>query len=136
MTTVELPFATVSFESPVVYYQYRPGTELGLQQLKEVIVLAEKLSWNRPYFTFSDVRGGMTVTQGARRYLANFSHLPFFRGAAVLVQSGMMSNAINFLSFFQKKKYPLRAFTDQKKALEWLTTLSLDDGTQQGWSLM
>ena len=127
MSKIELPYVSVTFEAPVVYYKYREGTELGLPQMKEVIQAAEKLSWSRPYFTFSDVTAKMSVTAEGRRYIMDFRHMPYFRGAAVLVKTSSMRVALNFFSHFVKKKYPLKAFTTKESAIEWLRTLPLDD---------
>lgn len=134
MTQIELPYATVSFDASIVIFKYRPNALIGLKEMKETIALAEKLSWSRPYFTLSDVRGGITMSTEAKWYLADLNHLPFFRGAAAIVKNSTMSYAINFLEFFQKKKYPMKAFTSEKKAVEWLRTLPMDD--EVGWNLM
>lgn len=134
MTRIDLAYASVSYDAPIVVFKYRPNAVIGLKEMKETIALAEKLSWSRPYFTLSDVRRGITMTTEAKWYLADLNHLPFFRGAAAIVNNSMMSYAINFLEFFQKKKYPMRAFTSEKKAMEWLKTLPIDDGI--GWNLM
>ena len=127
MSKLELPYVTVTFDAPIVYYTYKQGAELGFPEMKEVIRAAEKLSWSRPYFTFSDVRAKMNVTPEGRKYIMDFRHMPYFRGAAVLVSTSMMKVALNFFSYFQKKKYPLKAFTSKEKALEWLNTLPLDN---------
>jgi hypothetical protein len=127
VSKIELPYVSVSFESPIVYYKYKDGAELGFPEMKELIKTAEQLSWSRPYFTFSDVRVKMNVTAEGRKYIMDYRHMPYFRGAAVLVKNNMMSIALNFFSYFQKKKYPLKAFTDKEKALEWLRTLPLDN---------
>jgi hypothetical protein len=127
MSKVDLPYVSVTFESPIVYYKYKDGAELGFPEMKEVIGAAEKLSWSRPYFTFSDVRVKMSVTPEGRKYIMDFRHMPYFRGAAVLVKSNMVSIALNFLTYFHKKKYPLKAFTSKEKALEWIKTLPLDN---------
>jgi hypothetical protein len=130
MSKIDLSYVTITFESPIVFYQYKDGAELGFPQMKELIQNAEKLSWSRPYFTFSDVRVSMSVTAEGRRYLSDFSHMPYFRGAAVLVKSSMLSVALNFFSHFVKKRYPFKAFVTKEKALGWLKTLPLEEGSE------
>jgi hypothetical protein len=135
MTQTELPYATISYDAPIVFCIFKDGAELGAKEIKELIAVAEKFSWSKPYFTFSDVRVNISVKPDGKSYLSDFRNMPFFRGAAVLVQSSMMSFAINFISQFQSKKYPLKAFTEKKKALQWLGTLSLDSGLGSEWQL-
>jgi hypothetical protein len=135
MIKIELPYVSVSFESPIVYYSYKEGAQLGFPEMRELIATAEKLSWSRPYFTFSDVRVTMDVTREGKRYISDPNNLPYFRGAAVLVRGSMLSFAINFLSHFQKNKYPFKAFTDKNKAITWLGTLDLDNNQDGQWGL-
>ena len=135
MVSLELPYVSVSFESPIVYYRYKEGAELGFPEMKELVAVAEKLSWSRPYFTFSDVRVKMNVTQEGRRYIADPNNMPFFRGAAVLVESSMLSFSINFLTYFKRNKYPFKAFTDKEEALAWLNSLSQDNNLDARWQL-
>jgi hypothetical protein len=126
MSTIRLPYVTISFENPIVFYQYKEGSELGVPEMKELIACAEKLSWGRPYVTFSDVRVKMGVTNEGKRYIGDLDNLPFFRGTAALVGNSMLSFALNFMSSFEQKKYPFKAFTSRQKAMKWLQSLPLD----------
>jgi hypothetical protein len=135
MALIKLPYATISIDAPIVYFQYTDGAELGSNEMKELISAAEKLSWSKPYFTLSDVRVNLNITRAGKIYLADFRNLPFFRGSAVLVKSSFMSFAANFLLYFRENKYPYKAFTSRKKAVQWLKTLPLDENPDAGWQL-
>lgn len=126
MKEIILPYATITYEEPIVYFTYKEGTELGFPEIEELISLSEKLSGNRPYVTFSDVRVDINVTNEGKRVVADMNNMPLFRGTAVLVKNSSYKFAINFLGHFKnKQQYPFRAFTQKKKAIEWLLSLPL-----------
>jgi hypothetical protein len=128
MSGIELSYVSIYYKSPVVYFTYKENTELGFPEIKELVKYAETLSKGRPYFTLSDVRvNKISVTEEGKKYLANFNHMPLFRGTAALVTNSMVQMAANFMDLFQKKPYPFKAFTNKEKALEWLMTLPLTE---------
>ena len=127
MGQIDLSYVTIRYEAPIVYYNYKEGTELGFPEIKELISYAEELSGKRPYVTFADVRVSINLTIEGRRYLADTSNMPLFRGTAALVKNGMLSFAANFLSYFDKKLYPFKAFSEKEKAVAWLKKLPLSD---------
>jgi hypothetical protein len=127
MTEIQLPFATVHYDAPVVYFVYKDGAELGFPEIKEAIAISEKLSGGMPYVTFSDVRADVNITDQGRKYVADHNNMPLFRGSAILVTSTLYSFAVNFISHFRSAKYPFRAFVTEEKALEWLMSLPLDE---------
>jgi hypothetical protein len=126
MHELKLSYVTIRYEKPIVYFKYKEGTELGFPEIRELITYAEKLSGHKPYVTFSDVRVGMNVTEEGKRFLANPDNMPLFRGTAALVKNSMMKFGANFLTRFNKNKYPFRAFTDKNDAIDWLKSLPLD----------
>ncbi|MES2593048.1 MAG: hypothetical protein V4608_14290 [Bacteroidota bacterium] len=125
MKEIKLPYVTIKFEEPIVYFTYNEGTELGFPEIRELISLAEKLSDNKPYVTFSDVRINMNITNEGKRIVADMNNMPLFRGTAVLVKNNTYKFAANFLSHFNRPQYPFRAFTQKKEAIDWLLNLPL-----------
>lgn len=123
---IELPYALVSYEAPIVYFTYKEGTELGFPEIKELITCAEKLSGGRPYVTFSDVRVDLNITKQGELYLDNLDNMPLFRGTAALVKNSVYSFAANFMGRFSRKPFPFKAFTSKARAISWLKTLPLD----------
>jgi hypothetical protein len=122
----ELPYARIRYEAPVVYYIYQENIELGFPEIRELVSRAEQLSGNKPYVTFADVRGGISITNEGKRMLEDPRNMPLFRGTAALVSSGLYKLAANFMNQYSKRQYPFRAFTSEQEAIEWLRSLPLD----------
>jgi hypothetical protein len=127
MSEIELSYVTIKYKKPIVYFFYKEGTELGFPEIRELISYAEKLSSHKPYVTFSDVRVEMNITEEGKRVIADISNMPLFRGTAALVKNSVYKFGANFMSAFNKKGYPFRAFTDEREAIDWLLSLPLDN---------
>jgi hypothetical protein len=126
MNEISLDYVDIKYIDPIVYFVYKEGTELGFPEIRELISYSEKLSGNKPYVTFSDVRKNTKVTNEGKRILEDMKNMPLFRGTAVLVNNSLYKFAANFLHYYNKPGYPFRAFTSKKEAVEWLLTLPLD----------
>jgi hypothetical protein len=122
---IELKYATLHYEAPIVFVNFKEGAELGFTELRELIALAEKLSGKEPYVVFSDASAGVQVTPEGRRISSNSKEAPLHMGSAILVSSNMQRAVINFFNGFQTPAYPFRAFTDKHEAIEWLLKLPL-----------
>ncbi|HKC69026.1 MAG TPA: hypothetical protein VKG26_12400, partial [Bacteroidia bacterium] len=49
---IDLPYAHIRYESPIVYFRYKEGIELGFPEIRKLISCAEELSGHKPYVTF------------------------------------------------------------------------------------
>ena len=127
MNEIALSYVTITYEEPIVYFVYKEGTEIGFPEIKDLIAYAEKISGNKPYVTFSDVRVDMNITEEGKRFVADLNNMPLFRGTAALVKNNMYKFGANILEGFGKKKYPFRAFTEKEEAIKWLLSLPLND---------
>jgi hypothetical protein len=126
MSEIMLPYVTIRYEAPIVYFTFKAGTELGFPEIRELISFTEKLTDYKPYVTFNDVRVEMNVTEEGKRVIDDVKNMPYFRGTAVVVKNSMYKYGANFLLYFNRKNYPFRAFTDKEKAIEWLLSLPLE----------
>ncbi|MDF2451894.1 MAG: hypothetical protein K0S26_1398 [Bacteroidota bacterium] len=126
MHFIELPYVTISYQEPIVYFRFMDGAELGFPEIRELISQAEKLSDFKPYLTFSDVRNDVNVTNEGKRMLENFNNMPLFRGSAVLVKNNLYRFAVDFMNYYNKPKFPFKAFTSEEKAINWLLSLPLN----------
>ncbi|MES2568060.1 MAG: hypothetical protein V4565_14390 [Bacteroidota bacterium] len=126
MNLIELPYVTIHYIEPIVYFKYKEGAELGFPEVRELIALSEKLSRHKPYLTYSDVTTNLNITNEGKRVLENFDNMPLFRGSAILVKNTLYQFAADFMSYYSKPKFPFRAFTSEEKALKWLQSLSLN----------
>ncbi|HVD96831.1 MAG TPA: hypothetical protein VNB90_01420 [Cytophagaceae bacterium] len=125
MNEITLPYVSIKYNEPIVYFVYKDGIELGFPEIRELIACSEKLSGHKPYVTLSDVRVNISITNEGKRILEDPKNMPLFRGTAVLVKNSMYQFAVNFLNYYHKPEYPFRAFTSEKKAIEWLLSLPL-----------
>lgn len=122
---ITLPYVTITYIHPVVYFKYKENVELGFPEVEELIKYAERLSGNKPYVTLADVRDGISITNEGKRVVADIKNMPLFRGTAAVVKNDIYQLAANFLSLFNRPGYPFRAFTSKERAVEWLLTLPL-----------
>jgi hypothetical protein len=126
MIKAALSYATISYQEPIVYFEYKEGVELGFPEIRQLISHAEELSGNKPYVTLSDIRLNLNITNEGKRYVSDINNMPLFRGTAILVQNDLYKIALNFIQSLNKPHYPFRAFTDKQKAVEWLSGLPLN----------
>lgn len=126
MIKTTLSYVTISYQEPIVYFEYKERVELGFPEIRQLVAYAEELSGNKPYVTLSDVRMDINITNEGKRYVADINNMPFFRGTAILVQNDLYKIAINFIQSLNQTRYPFRAFTDKQKAEEWLSSLPLN----------
>ncbi len=122
---VDLLYATLTYDDPVVIIVYKEDTELGFPEIRQLITECERLSGGKPYVTLSDVRIPVSITEQGKRYVANPDNMKLFRGTAVVVKNKMFSIAANFMNYFNHQPYPFKAFTNTAEALKWLKTLPL-----------
>jgi hypothetical protein len=124
MNSIDLPYVTISYHEPIVYFRYKEGAELGFPEIRELTALSEKLSGFKPYFTFSDVREKVNITNQGKLQLTDMNNMPFFRGSAVLVKNNLYRFAAEFMNYYNKPQYPFKAFTSEEKAISWLLSIS------------
>ncbi len=125
MSKIILPYATLKYNEPIVHIVFHCEVELGFPEITQLTKESEKLSSYKPYVVLSDVRLNVSVTQQGKQNAANAEYHPLHRGTAVVVKSKLLETAANFFMNFRKPVYPYRAFTDKRKAIDWLLKLSL-----------
>jgi hypothetical protein len=126
MNEIHLKYVSIHYSEPIVYFVYKEGAELGFPEIRELISYAEQLSAKKPYVTFADVRVNLNITNEGKRVLQDMNNMPYFRGTAVLVKNSIHKFAVEVLNSFHKPAYPFRAFTSKEKAIEWLSSLPLN----------
>ncbi len=122
---IDLPYASITYIEPIVYFEYKEEAELGFPEIRKLISCAEDLSGHKPYVTFADARVSMNITNEGKRIVADVKNMPLFRGTAALVNNNLYKYAANLLSLFNSSKYPFRAFTSKEEAVKWLSSLPL-----------
>jgi hypothetical protein len=120
MPLIRLPYCDVSYAPPVITLLFKEGAELEIEQVRELIKTAEKLSGNKPYLLFSDACVNLVITSEARKVAADPKEAPLLVANAVLVNNLGLSLTANFFMRFNKPRFPVKVFYDRAKAMEWL----------------
>jgi hypothetical protein len=123
MSTINLPYATLSYEEPIVNIVFKENVELGFLEVRELILSAEQLSERKPYFVLSEVPKNVKVTPIGRKMAADANEAPLNSGSAIVVSSTLVELAANFFQGIFKIDFPFKVFTDKEKAREWLLGL-------------
>lgn len=124
MNEIELPYAHLAYQAPIVQITFKDGAELGFSEIRDLIRYAGILSDNKPYYIFSDARGCVSITPQGRKLAANVDVAPLHRGTAVLVETGIINTALNAFGKFIQASIPYRLFTDRYQAANWLRFMS------------
>ncbi len=132
MKNVHLPYATLTYEAPIVSIEFKENIELGFLEIRELIHHAEELSGHQPYLTLSQVKKNVRVTPVGKQMAADRNEAPLNCGSAVLVNSVLIELATNFFHSVVKVEFPFKAFTDAEKAKEWLLSLDIHKGSGSG----
>ncbi|EJF54345.1 hypothetical protein SapgrDRAFT_2689 [Saprospira grandis DSM 2844] len=73
----------------------------------------------QPIYALFDIRKIKGFTKDGRDYFAN-DPKPMGRSAAILVGLGISRIVANFMLGMNKPPYPIKAFSNREKALNWL----------------
>ncbi|HWY33510.1 MAG TPA: hypothetical protein VNX68_02615 [Nitrosopumilaceae archaeon] len=120
MNELDLTFARIRYEDPVIFIIFKEGAELGTEQVLELIAISEKFSNYQPYLLFSDARVFLNITAEARKISASKEKAPLVKANAVMVNNVAIRLTGNVFINFNKPHFPVRLFEDEKKAMEWL----------------
>ncbi|HEY6162879.1 MAG TPA: hypothetical protein VI112_16740 [Bacteroidia bacterium] len=128
MQKAVLPYASITFEYPIVHIIFEKEVDLGFPEIKELTRVAEELAGYKPYVVLSEVKANVNVTPEGKRLTTDRKEITLARGTAVLVDNSIYMMAMNFYSNFTSPPFPFKAFTDKQKAIAWLRSLPLDQG--------
>jgi hypothetical protein len=126
MQKAVLPYASITFEDPIVYIVFEKDVDLGFPEVRELTRVAEELAGYKPYVVLSEVKANVSVTPEGKRLTTDPKEIPLARGSAVLVNNALYMMAMNFYSNFTSPPFQFRAFTDKQKAIAWLRSLPLE----------
>ncbi|MGZ3862763.1 MAG: DUF7793 family protein [Bacteroidia bacterium] len=128
MSYINLPYATLHYEDPIVYIVFREKAQLGFIEIRELNNWAEKLSNGRPYFTLSRVPMDLDITPMGKRLAGDIKEAPLCKGTAIVVKKDIVMYAANFFHAFKKTRFHFKAFTEEKEAVDWLLNLNGNSG--------
>ena len=126
MGPIEFPHAIISYKAPVITIKFKEGSTLDVGEIRELIVAAEKLTNNRPYLLFSDVRVFLTITPEARKVSASKTEAPYLIANAALINNLPLALTANFFVKFNQPHFKFKMFNNEKKAMKWLLQFDPD----------
>ena len=133
MTELELPFVTIRYKAPVVYLVFKEGADLDVPEVKQMIKVAGSLTNNNPYLLCSDARTYFQITSEARKVSSDKSESSLVVANAVLVNNLPLRLTANLFIKINKPHFPLRVFTDEEKAMEWLLSHKCEGPKTTQW---
>jgi len=107
-------------EDGIVRTNYFPNVEETLADAKENIATVVKVSKGKRYPVLVGGRNVKSITREARAYYAGETTANAVYAAAILIGSPVSRMIGNFFMNFNKPKYPLKLFTSETDAIEWL----------------
>ena len=104
----------------IVRVEYFPGVEETLTNAKENIATIMKVSKKKKCPVLVDNRNIKSITREARAYYAGEEAAKAMNAAVLLIGSSVNRLIGNFFMNFNKPKYPVKLFTSESNAIEWL----------------
>jgi hypothetical protein len=94
-----------------------PNAQMNLDDAKEGSRIVDKLSKGKGSVIFIDMREAASMDRESRKY---YSELESNIAVALLVESPLSKVIGNFFVGLNKTSYPLKIFSSDEKALDWL----------------
>jgi hypothetical protein len=115
----ENQFAEYWVEDGVLFFIYKPGTNMNLEAARQVVKDRLEVQNGKSYPVFCDMRGVRDSDKPARDYLAKEGS-SLVRAVAVLTDSPVTKIMLNFYLTISKPLIPTKMFTDRSQALQYL----------------
>jgi len=107
-------------ENGYFHIVYDANTILTLEKAKAVVEAQKKLAVNNQYPNLLEGRSLKEVTPDARKFLASQETAEVNSAVALLVGSPVSRILGNFFLKLDRPAYPMRLFSNQEEAFEWL----------------
>lgn len=109
-------------ENGILYGPYPDGVELGLDLVQQMVKKRLEFLEEKEYPAIVDTTGIKSVTKEARDYMASDEASQGIVAAALLSKSLFSTFVSNFFIKVSliKAPIPVKSFTNEKEALEWL----------------
>ena len=99
---------------------FLPDVEVTVDGAKKHFEACEKLAKGKRHPVLVDLRNIKSVDHQARKYLAGDVATKLTKASAVLVGSPVSRVIGNFFIGLNKPPYPIKLFTSEPEAMEWL----------------
>jgi hypothetical protein len=120
MSKVILPFATIEYTEPIVYFRITREGLLDAKEILEAIDAGVRLCHYKPHLLLVDARTPVDLTPEARKAGANINNTTHVIASAILVKWLAQRLLSTLFIKVNKPHYPVRIFNDEEKAVKWL----------------
>ncbi len=96
------------------------GVDYRLEDAVEMMAAHRELTGGRARGLLMDIRAVRALPREVRTYFTRPEHVEVHRAVALLVGSPLSRAIGNFFLGFNKPAMPMRLFSDEESALEWL----------------
>lgn len=101
-----------------------PGAHSTIEHARTAVAAFQKLGAGKKRPLLVDLREVGSVTREAREYFAGEASEPLVHACALLVKSAVSRIIGNFFIGLNRSKFfPVKLFTDEEEAVEWLRGL-------------
>ncbi|MFH1682495.1 MAG: STAS/SEC14 domain-containing protein [Candidatus Woesearchaeota archaeon] len=107
-------------EDQVARVFFSPNAQVTLQDAKDHFAACLKASRGERHPVLVDIRNLKSVEHPARKFFADESFSKFTKASALLVGSPLSKVLGSFFIGLNRPPYPIRIFSSEDEALEWL----------------
>ena|GEM_PF-2069226 len=113
-------------ELGVTHILFFKRTEFDDSDVEEYINSAEEFSEGKPSLVLLDLSNLSYLSLGALKRLISpeITHLTIAVGAVVNSSSPLVADGVSFLLNLTKEPFPIKVFTNEKEAMDWLLTFN------------
>lgn len=121
MKTIEHISATIRLrENGIVFFKLKEDAVVDLEEAKEIYNITMALTRGEKYSSLVDARATISLSKEAREWSAKPELHINLIAQAIIVSSLANRIIANFIIKFNRAKAPMRLFSTEEKALEWL----------------
>ena len=120
MNDIQLRYASVEYKEPIVYLRFKNDVVLGAKEVLEIGEAGDKLCNHKPRLILTDARVPVDITKQGREVSSIPENYANVIANAVVVKWLAQRLIANVFMEVNKPPYPMRVFTDEKKAVNWL----------------
>ncbi|MFL5752934.1 MAG: hypothetical protein ACJ76F_05965 [Bacteroidia bacterium] len=107
-------------EHGIIRMQIKEGAELDVEDAADNLVVVRNLSAGQPALKLVDSRVSWKISDEAKKYLEEDDDPKRTIARAVIQRSIIEKWITTFLSKLNRPETPIKFFTDEKEALDWL----------------
>jgi len=107
-------------EHGIIRYTILPKAEVTLDDTREYVRIQSKLTKTKKILNLTDIRKVKSIEREAREFLMGEEAVKITRACALIVGSSVSRVIGNFMLGLNKPAYPVKLFTSEDEAIEWL----------------